>query len=108
LKCRKYTNLTASVFILSDGLDDGALIRIRKTVERFNVGQTYTMHTYGYGSDHDPKLMADIADLKDGNFYFIDELDTIDEAFIDCFGGLVSSVAQNAELKIRPNSEAII
>jgi len=32
--------------------------------------------------------MNAIAELKDGNFYFVEELHTVDEAFVDCMGGL--------------------
>ena len=34
----------------------------------------FTLHTFGFGKDHDPKLMKTIADLRDGSFYFIEAL----------------------------------
>lgn len=30
-----------------------------------------TIHTFGYGSDHDAELMAKIAKLGKGSFYYI-------------------------------------
>ena len=48
--------------------------------------------------------MADIADLRDGNFYFIEELKT--KPFVDCLGGLLSSIAQNVTLRIKPEEGA--
>ena len=36
------------------------------------MDDTYTIHTFGFGKDHDSKLMTDIARLKNGNFYYIE------------------------------------
>jgi hypothetical protein len=37
--------------------------------------------------------MNDIAKLKNGNFYYIEKIDKVDEFFIDALAGLVSVVA---------------
>jgi len=36
--------------------------------------------------------MRNIANLRDGNFYFIDKLEVVDECFVDALGGLMSVV----------------
>lgn len=51
------------------------------------------MHTFGYGNDHDAKLMSDIAELKRGYFYFVRDITTVDEAFINTLGGLMGTCA---------------
>ena len=33
--------------------------------------ETLTIHSFGFGDDHDPVLMDDIAKLNDGNFYYV-------------------------------------
>ena len=33
--------------------------------------ETITVHSFGFGSDHDPVLMEAIAKQKDGNFYYV-------------------------------------
>lgn len=38
--------------------------------------------------------------MKDGNFFYIDKLDTIDEAFATALGGLMSVVAQDIEIHL--------
>jgi len=58
----------------------------------------YTIHTFGFGNDHDSKLMTSLSDLKDGKFYFVEKLDTVDECFVDCLGGLISVVGQDLTL----------
>jgi len=44
--------------------------------------------------------MTGISKLKDGNFYFIQQLDTLDECFVDALGGLVSVVAEKITLSV--------
>ena len=102
VKDRKYANPVTSILLLSDGLDDKALHRVHQSNTDPKLPQDLTISTFGFGSDHDPQLMTEIADLRHGNFYFVKELNTVDEAFIDCLGGLVSSIAQNVRIKIKP------
>jgi hypothetical protein len=102
MRGRRITNSVTSMFILSDGLDAGAEKRIQGLLEHYKdiIRETFTIHSFGYGSIHDPVMMSSIAQLKDGSFYFIDKLDTIDEIFVDCLGGLISTVAQNMSIKV--------
>ena len=70
----------------------------------------FTLHTFGFGTDvnffifivitkkkkkkkHDPELMRDLAKIKDGNFYYIENLKAVDSCFLDALGGLVSLVS---------------
>lgn len=108
LKHRKHQNPVSSIFLLSDGLDRSAMGSVPKSLVNYNVPDDITINTFGFGNNHDPQLMNDIADQRDGNFYFIEKLDTIDEAFVDCLGGLLSSIGQNVIIKIKPEqSEAL-
>jgi len=108
LKQRRHQNPVTSVFLLSDGLDGGAQQKVKATLSRYNISDDTTINTFGFGSDHDPQLMNDIADLRDGNFYFVEKLDTVDEAFVDCLGGLLSSIAQNVTIKISPEKSGVL
>lgn len=76
LQDKKYQNNVESVFLLSDGLDGGADTRITQSLNA-NISllkkSAFSVHTFGYGSDHDPKLMKNIANLRDGNFFFIEK-----------------------------------
>lgn len=99
LEGRKQKNSVSSIFLLSDGQDGSA---IHDGWTKRNLDKKLTIHSFGYGQDHDPQLMAKIADIGDGNFYFIDKYETVDEAFVDCLGSLISTVAKDLELKIQP------
>ena len=108
IKDRSHTNPVTSILLLSDGLDDKALHRVRQSNSNSKLPQDLTINTFGFGNDHDPQLMTEIADLRHGNFYFIKELYTVDEAFIDCLRGLVSSIAQNVQIKIKPEQSDVL
>jgi hypothetical protein len=45
--------------------------------------------------------MNKICTLKDGSFYFIKELSTLDEAFCNALGGIISMVASDVILQVR-------
>lgn len=45
--------------------------------------------------------MTEISKLKDGNFYFIEKLDKVDECFVDALGGLFSIVGQDINIKVQ-------
>jgi len=38
--------------------------------------------------------MCDISNLRDGNFYYIEKLEMVEESFVDALGGLFSAVAE--------------
>lgn len=66
LKQRRFKNAITSVFLLSDGLNDGAEHRIRDLLKMMNFYQNYsedsfTIQTFGFGKDHDPDLMDKIS-----------------------------------------------
>eukprot|EP00331_Platyophrya_macrostoma_P007796 CAMPEP_0176431506 /NCGR_PEP_ID=MMETSP0127-20121128/14851_1 /TAXON_ID=938130 /ORGANISM="Platyophrya macrostoma, Strain WH" /LENGTH=532 /DNA_ID=CAMNT_0017813523 /DNA_START=24 /DNA_END=1622 /DNA_ORIENTATION=+ len=98
---RRYKNPVTSVFLLSDGLDGGATEGVKSLLKRSNIKDNFTINSFGYGSDHDPKLMSSIAQLKDGKFYFIEKLDTVDECFVNAIGGLVSVVGKDTTINIQ-------
>jgi Mg-chelatase subunit ChlD len=98
---RKYVNAVSSIFLLSDGEDERAEEGVRNLIARFAFNDIFTINTFGFSHHHDPELMSAIAHEKDGNFYFIEELETIDECFADCLGGLLSVVADNVTVDIQ-------
>jgi hypothetical protein len=108
-------------FSLSDGNDLNADKKIKNLLDKekyFNDkkdsisisllplnslnSNSFTINTFGYGNDHDAKLMMNISRLSDGNFYYVDDIHLIDESFLGCLAGLVSVIAQDLTLTIRP------
>ena len=39
------------------------------------IEESFTIHSFGFGADHDPALMNKISNIKDGNFYYVEKID---------------------------------
>jgi len=63
-------------------------------------GSGISIHTFGYGSNHNSDLLRAIATAGNGSYYYVEGVDDIRNAFGDCLGGVLSVVAQNIELTI--------
>jgi len=72
---------------------------LKKTVG--SIKGASTIFSFGFGDDHDPKMLKAIADAGRGLYYYIENSDKIPESFADCIGGLLSIVAQNATLTVK-------
>ncbi len=60
-----------------------------------------TMHCFGYGSDHDGKLLSKLAETAGGSYYFVQNDTSVATAFGDALGGIFSVVAQNVVLTLQ-------
>eukprot|EP00271_Cylindrocystis_brebissonii_P021517 TRINITY_DN772_c0_g1_i1.p1 TRINITY_DN772_c0_g1~~TRINITY_DN772_c0_g1_i1.p1 ORF type:complete len:378 (+),score=75.19 TRINITY_DN772_c0_g1_i1:42-1136(+) len=56
------------------------------------------VHTFGFGSDHDPRALHTISSHMGGVFSFIKEEVMIQDAFAQCLAGLLSVAIQDAKL----------
>lgn len=99
----------ASVLLLTDGLAnvgisnrEGIMEEMRKVLDP-KPGHTPfegTVYTFGFGSDHDARLLESVSTQGGGVYYYIDSKEKIPESFADCLGGLLSVVGQNISLKL--------
>mmetsp|Transcript_15999 Transcript_15999/g.17892 ORF Transcript_15999/g.17892 Transcript_15999/m.17892 type:complete len:576 (+) Transcript_15999:2-1729(+) len=101
LKSRKYVNQVTSILLLSDG-QDSCEQRVKELLDNSGIADDFTINTFGYGNDHDPKLMGNIAEFKDGVFHYIENLEVVAASFADCVGGLMSVIAKNIRITVRP------
>ncbi|CAD8201589.1 unnamed protein product [Paramecium octaurelia] len=103
IRDRKYKNPVTSMFVLSDGVDDdrGADLRCQQALHQYNIQDTLTINTFGYGSDHDAKVMNNIANLKGGQFVYIDNIQRVSEHFILAMSGMLSVKAKNVVLTVK-------
>lgn len=69
---RRQTNNVTSIFLLSDGQDQGADAKVSEALkQQEEILGNFSIHSFGFGSYHDENLMTKICKLKDGCFYFI-------------------------------------
>ena len=102
IKNRRYRNPVTGVFLLSDGLDEGAELRVAKSLAEYNIPDFFVIDCFGLGHEHCPKLMVEIAKLEHGAYYNIEEHNEVDECFVDAVAGLMSVVAVNVIIQIEP------
>lgn len=95
---RKTKNQVSSIFLLSDGEHNQGPINneivFGGAIERTKC--EYTTSTFGYGDDHNAEQMQRFAERGGGTYYFVDDVERVDECFVDCIGQITSAVGQNA------------
>ena len=99
-----------SLMLLSDGNDnDYNDIEIADGLKNLTKGAnlSFTLHTFGYGEDYDPKIMSRLATLRDGSFYMIEQLDKVQDCFINALGGCMSVIYGELKLKVKTLKEGM-
>ncbi|KAF8726365.1 hypothetical protein HU200_019827 [Digitaria exilis] len=92
----------ANVFLMSGGHQSSASGDAR----HLDPGKAATIYTFGFGSDTDPRLMADIAaKTPGGSFTYLSDGSNLSLAFAQLLPGLLTVVAQDVRLIITPNTE---
>jgi hypothetical protein len=92
----------AGMIILTDGVvnqgikDTTSLKSIVRDLR--NATPHLTVFTTGYGSEHNHELLAGIAGEGNGSYTVVNSQEQVASVFGDILGGLMSCVAQNAEL----------
>ena len=101
-QCNKQ-NSASSVLLLSDGCDNYLNdIEIAESLKKLTkgLGLSFTLNTFGYGDDHDPKIMNKLANLRDGSFFYVEDYSKITEYFVAILGGCVSVISKKVDLNL--------
>ncbi|KAG8380579.1 hypothetical protein BUALT_Bualt06G0030200 [Buddleja alternifolia] len=127
LEERRHCNPVSSIIFLSDGRDTchrPTLSNPRQPPQYLHLlppsifpgnretgnesqQQTFPVHAFGFGSDHDPLSMHAISDASGGTFSFIESYEMVQDAFASCIGGLLSVVTQELHLSVRSASNGV-
>ena len=96
--------ISSAIILLSDGVDNRMNhIEIGNGLKALtkdsNLG--FTLHAFGYGNDHDPKIMNSLATIRDGSFYFVQEYKKVAEYFVNVLGACVSMISEKAKISIK-------
>ena len=93
----------SSILLLSDGCDNYLNdIQLANSLKNLTKGLnlSFTLNTFGYGYDHDPKIMNKLANIRDGSFFLVEEYNKISEYFVSVLGGCVSVVSKKCDLNV--------
>mmetsp|Transcript_24245 Transcript_24245/g.49104 ORF Transcript_24245/g.49104 Transcript_24245/m.49104 type:complete len:567 (+) Transcript_24245:1-1701(+) len=96
-----------SIFLFTDGLANEGVTSQEKLVGTLgkllaNASHKVRVCTFGFGDDHSPELLGELARAGGGTYYYIEKEDGIATAFGDALGGLLSVAAQNVTLDFVP------
>ena len=95
---------SSSIILLSDGRDNNMNdIQLGDKLKSLTKGEglSFTLNTFGYGYDHDPKIMNKLANLRDGSFFVVEDYNKVGEYFVTVLGGCISMISKNAELNVK-------
>jgi len=79
--------------------------KLKRVASSFTKAQEdlYQIFAFGFGKDHDPTMLNAIKDVGGhGDYYYIENHESIGPYFAECLGGLLSLVAQNATITLSP------
>lgn len=108
---RQAKNPVCNIILLSDGQDTYTVsptAGVHKAAVEYcallpctkNGSQQVPVHVFGFGADHDAVSLHSISQTSGGTFSFIETEATIQDAFAQCIGGLLSVVAQDLHVKV--------
>ena len=102
-----------AVLLLTDGLANAGITEEQPLIAATKSlldGTSTGLYTFGYGSDHNAKLLQAIAGAAGdgkGSYYFIETAEKVVGAFADCLGGLLSVAAQNVVVEVKASAGRI-
>ena len=100
----KNDNRVSSIWWLSDGRDNNKNdIQLGEALKNLTKGEnlSFTLNTFGYGNDHDPKIMNRLANIRDGSFFYVENYKKVSEYFVTVLGGYISVISKNVKINIK-------
>lgn len=106
---RETKNSVSSIFVLSDGEHNcgGISNELLFKNDLLRTKTEYTLTSFGYGDDHDAKLLQMMSEEKGGNYYFVNDISKVEECFLDCLGMVTSVLGQNVKATITLTSSPV-
>ena len=99
---RRSRNSVTACFLLSDGAHNQGPLDLDILFGAEPEGlEEYTVSTFGYGESHNPKILQNIAELKKGSYYYIDDISKVKECFLDNLAIVTSILAKNLEIEVK-------
>merc|ERR1712232_1123568 len=96
---RRQRNTVAAMLLLTDGQDYSSAAHIPALLTRARAANC-SLYAFGFGADHDARLLGDIAEQAYTPFTFVENTADIREAFAGTVGGLASMAARDVSLKL--------
>lgn len=99
LEQRRQRNKVSAILLLTDGQDGSTRHQLPALIARAREASC-ALYAFGFGSDHDADLLADVAEQARTPFTYVEDTESLQEIFAGAVGGLTSVVAQSVELTL--------
>lgn len=96
---RRQRNPVSAILLLTDGQDGSSGDSFSSLIQRAQLAGC-ALYPFGFGSDHDSRLLSNLAEQAHSPFTFIEDVDQIGPAFAGTIGGLSSVAAQRVEVRL--------
>ena len=96
----------ASMILLSDGRDNYYFNenKFKNLInQKGKTNYSFTLHTLGYGDDHDAELMYRLSLIRDGGYFYIRYLSMVNNAILKIYGSLSTNYDTNVGIEISSN-----
>lgn len=97
-------NMLVRVIMLTDGQANQGITSAEGLTKIIDTRSKTTVSCFGYGTDANQELLADLAKRGEGNYAFIKDPDEALSAFGKELGGLLSTYGQNIVLDLAPHN----
>jgi len=94
---RRHRNPVSAILLLTDGRDGSSGQSLMRLVSRSQRAGC-SLYAFGFGADHDSRLLSEVAEQAKTPFTFVEDVDKISAAFAGAIGGLSSVTAQRVEV----------
>jgi len=94
---RRHRSPVSAILLLTDGQDGSSARGYASMLARAQRAGC-SLYAFGFGADHDSRLLSDLAEQAQTPFTFVEDVGQIGAAFAGAVGGLASVVAQNVKV----------
>ena len=103
IKEEKNDKRASSILLLSDGCDDNSKDFVLNGFKNLLKEEKldFTLNAFGYGDDHDPEVMNQLANIRDGSFFYVQDYKKVSEYFVAVLGGCVSIISKNVKVSVK-------
>jgi len=96
-------NRISTIMLITDGLSNAGLSseETLESLNRLSLPPGCIFNTFGFGEDHDSKLLHSIAIKTQGVYYYVPSKDYIHKIFGECVHAVLSSRARLVKINIK-------
>ncbi|KAG2381503.1 hypothetical protein C9374_006492 [Naegleria lovaniensis] len=94
-------NPSRSLLLFTDGMANKGITNTSLLIQAIrDPTKDYSIHTFGYGEEHDSNMLSALAEEGNGMYYYVKDQASISKCMVDCIGGILTSQKRNVKLTL--------